>query len=41
MIYPRQEIREKKKEVGTHMNVLNEYSYPTILILTSSNVQIT
>ena len=30
-----------KNELGTHMNVHNEYSDPTILILTSSNAQIT
>jgi hypothetical protein len=40
MIYLRQGIREKN-ELGTHMNVHNEYSDRTILISTSSNVQIT
>ena len=30
-----------ENELGAHMNVPNKYSDPTILILTSSNVQIT
>jgi hypothetical protein len=40
MIYLRQEIREKN-ELGTHTNVHNDYTDPTMLILTSTNVQIT
>jgi hypothetical protein len=40
MIYLRQEIREKRVKY-THECTLNEYSDPTILILTSSNAKIT